>query len=121
MAEFQLVTKEIERMCDYYESECRTDNCPLYAKDLCYAKALSMIDSDNCDKLAKVVMKWAEEHPKPMYPTWAEYLKSIGVITSDNPFPAPNIMVCLFQVERKMFEHIDAETGQKLGLEPKEN
>lgn len=80
MAEFQIVAKEIERLCKTYQDKCRTDECPLYLEDLCYAQAMSHICGDEAGKLEDTVMAWAKKHPKPVYPTWIEWLKSIGVI-----------------------------------------
>jgi site-specific recombinase XerC len=60
-----------------------------------------------------MIMKWAANHPEPVYPTWEEWLITQGVI-KENPsggvgYPMP-----------KLFEHIPADIAQKLGIEPKE-
>ena len=123
MAEFQVVQKELERMCNTYHAvsgKCGTDECPLYCEDLCYAQTMIHVHGDDACKLEKVVMSWAAENPEPVYPTFAEWLHNIGVTISDQPFPAPNISVYVFQAGTKMFEPIPADIAQKLGIEPKE-
>ena len=63
----------------------------------------------------------AAEHPEPVYPTWAEWLNSIGVIIGERPFPALNIPVYVYQASTKMLEPIPADIAEKLGVTPKEN
>lgn len=122
MAEFKDVAKELERMCNTYHAarKCNTDKCPIYCEDLCYAPAMVHVHGDDACKLEKVVMSWAAEHPEPKYPTFAEWLNSIGVIIGDVPLPLPNIPVYVYQAGAKMFEPIPSDIAEKLGIEPKE-
>ena len=75
----------------------------------------------NDDRLIgeRIIMAWAAKNPEPVYPTWAEYLNSIGVTLSDRPFPAPSIPVYVYQAGAKMFEPIPPNIAEKLGIEPK--
>ena len=82
---------------------------------------LEMFTDDNIANIEKEVMAWAAEHPEPVYPTWAEWLNSIGVIISDRPFPTLNIPVCVYQAGRKMVEPIPANIAEKLEIMPKES
>lgn len=116
MAEFQEVAKAYIRMCDSFGSTC--NGCPIYNifdVDSCRARALK-----DPDKYERAITAWAADHPEPKYPTWAEYLNSIGVTISDRPFPAPNIPVYVYQAGAKMFAPIPADIAQKLGMQPKE-
>lgn len=64
-----------------------------------------------------IIQKWAEENPEPQYPTWGEWLLQQGVIRagteSRNGFTYQTVY-------DKLFDPIDAETAEKLGLRPKE-
>ena len=114
MAEFQEVIQQNKRMCQ----SIRCYKCDIYrlcGEDL--SKCQQFINN-NPKKAEEVIMSWAAEHPEPVYPTFAEWLCSIGVTISDRPFPAPNIPVYVFQVNAKMFEPIPADIAQKLGIEP---
>ena len=111
MAEFQEVAKELERMCNMYHAarKCGTDDCPVYYEDLCYAQVMVHVHGDDACNLEEVVMSWAEKHPKPVYPTWVEWLREIGIVPS----------------EQKCFHDwlltpIPTDIAQKLGIEPKE-
>lgn len=82
MAEFQVVAKELERMCNTIHAvsgKCCTDECPLYCEDLCYAQAMVHVHGDDACNLEKVVMSWAAENPEPVYPTIAKYLEQFGI------------------------------------------
>lgn len=121
MADFVQTMKDWKRMCSAMEelhpnnscAGCRLEGygCPAIYEDN------SHVDFRNVEKQ---VSAWAAEHPEPVYPTFAEWLCSIGVTISDRPFPVPNIPVYVFQVNAKMFEPIPADLAQKLGIEPKE-
>lgn len=60
-----------------------------------------------------LVMNWAAENPEPVYPTWGEWLMSIGVINGVHPYGAIDALGNLKQP-------IPADIAQKLGIEPKE-
>lgn len=116
MAEFTEVWKQWTRMCGAHEdcSECPMRELGCNLEFPCNQKKFSP------DLIEHIVMEWAKAHPEPVYPTFAEWLNSIGVAISDRPFPAPDIPVYVFQVNAKMFEPIPADIAQKLEIEPKE-
>lgn len=106
VAEFQMIAKNLERMCNTYRSssnKCGTDKCSLYRENLCYARQMVHVRGDDAGRLEDVVMKWAEEHPEPVYPTWGEYLYALHNEPSS----------------RELSKSIPADIAQKLGIEPK--
>lgn len=84
---------------------------------------LEMFTDDYIANIEKEVMEWAAEHPEPVYPTWREYLTSIGVIPE----------AVILQTENDEFntfwrwdeacaltnKRIPADIAEKLGIEPK--
>lgn len=94
MASFQEVMKQWRRMCEM--SQCI--KCPL--SEICTTDPLSRTDVEIA-KIEEAVSQWAEEHPEPVYPTWYEWLCSIGAWN-------------------KASDPIPADIAQKLGIEPKE-
>lgn len=117
MAKYVEVMKQKKRMCNstlcckcdiFHLSGENIENCPQFI-------------SNNPSKAEKIIMSWAAEHPEPVYPTWAEWLNSIGVIIGDRPFPALNIPVCVYRASTKMLEPIPANIAEKLGIIPKES
>ena len=73
-----------------------------------------MFSDDYIANIEKEVMAWAAEHPAPVYPTWGEWLMSIGVINGVHPHGAIDALGNLKQP-------IPADIAQKLGIEPKED
>ena len=116
MAEFQMVAKNLERLCNTYHSlvKCGTDECPLYYENLCYAKIMVYVLWDKADRLEDVVLAWAEEHPESEYPSWYEWLTSIGAVMQK---VKPDVALNL--VETGLLDPIPADIAQKLGIEPK--
>lgn len=78
MTEFQEVCKHLKRMCGQYGNNCI--KCPLEDKDFCSLSAGDRT-AETYKKAEEIVMKWAAEHPEPVYPTWWEWLASIGAVT----------------------------------------
>ena len=118
MAEFQEVVRNLRRMCDFYDDECRTDDCPLYLNNMCYAKAMATVCPSVSKQLEEMVMAWAAEHPEPVYPKWSEWLVDIGVfpkMMSTNPSKA------LDTIAKAVSQPIPVEIAKKLGLNPKED
>jgi len=122
MAEFQIVAKEIERLCKTYQNKCRTDECPLYLEDLCYAQAMSHIHEYEAGKLEDTVMRWAAEHPVEhpvVYPTWLELAVQQGFKIEEGKqcTDAEQLLILLMA---SVNTPIPADIAQKLGIEPKE-
>ena len=84
----------------------------MHTAGLCNKSILKQTDNDRVDG-EKRIMSWAAEHPEPVYPTWAEWLETVGVVdvNQDKGF-------ILMKPEVK--NPIPADIAQKLGIEPKE-
>lgn len=121
MAEFQEVMKQWRRMCDKHQ--CADKQCGAVAYDLICPITISH-NGHPCDscfvdcspesmaQVEQIVMEWATEHPEPVYPTWREWLMSIGVINDVYPQGAIDVLGNLKQP-------IPADIAEKLGIEPK--
>lgn len=110
MAEFVQMIKDWSRMCLSFKS---CGDCPMMDEDgrahiLCseggIRSAVPEVQED-------VIIKWAAEHPEPVYPTWVEFLKAYetGEPKSDFDF-----------VYWMGTTSIPADIAQKLGIQPKE-
>lgn len=80
MAEFVQTMKNWQRMCDkYFDGKEWVCNkiCPMYGFEVCskptakYPVPLDM-EQKMAHDIECVIMKWAAEHPEPVYPTWKE-------------------------------------------------
>ena len=88
MAEFQVVMKQAKRMCEAHEACYK---CPLKNHSAMCAgnKNLSCIASKrDVSNLERIVMDWAAANPEPRYPTWAEWLRMLGVVMLSDIIPA---------------------------------
>lgn len=108
MAEFLEVMRQAKRLCKAFV-DC--DDCPFN----------DMLDAG---KVEAVIMKWAEAHPEPRYPTWKEW--------QDTNFPNNNSLMrpCIFEseeyfecklqigCEKCINKPIPAEIAEKLGIKP---
>lgn len=99
MAEFQKVMREWKRMCK------SRGNIP---DDFVGAESALLFAFDRPEEIERLVMEWAAEHPDPVYPTWTEYFRMIGVFPS---WSGHEILDAT---------HIPAETAKKLCVAPKE-
>lgn len=113
MAEFQEVMRQWGRYCKAYTDNHNDDcsgclfeadgSCNSYAKD----------NAETAEQIEKNVMAWAAEHPEPVYPTWAEWLEAVGVVSV-------NLDKGLILMKPKIKNPIPADIAEKLGIEPKE-
>ena len=114
VAEFVQIMKDWRRMCKAYttDDESCCNGCPAldFQESGCGA-IFEMEDSTDWQRYADTIMSWAAEHPEPVYPTWAEWLKIQGIIGIDNSRP---------YVSQRAYDNIPADIAQKLGIEPKE-
>lgn len=113
MAEFVDVMKQFNRM---YKACQQGASVPVEAS---YANAVK-----KPDLFEEVVMSWAAEHPEPVYPTWREYLTSIGVIPKAEILPTERnefVYSDFSEAFALTNTRIDADLAQKLGIEPKED
>jgi hypothetical protein len=77
------------------------------------------------ESIAREVEKWTAEHPEPVYPTWGEWLISVGAarkIPTGVPFEFKDgrIADSPWETVVDVNTHIPADIAQKLGIEPKE-
>ena len=111
MAEFQEVMRQWARMCgaNNYCSACRMqkENLPY---TLCSEGGIRSVENLADAELA--IMAWAAEHPEPVYPTFREWLISIGVI---GQMSTHSVIA-----DKLAMTPIPADIAQKLGIEPKE-
>ena len=72
-----------------------------------------------------IITTWAAEHPEPVYPTWGEWLISIGAarkIPTGIPFELHDgrIVDSPWETVVAVNTPLPADIAQKLGIEPKE-
>lgn len=106
MAEFTEVMRQLGRICANNFDEC--DICDL--RLFCPSKTFlsKYVKSGRTEKLEEMVMKWAAEHPEPVYPTWYRWLIMMGAVGS--------VEDLFSDLQRP----IPADIAEKLGIEPKE-
>ena len=105
MAEFQEVMRQWARMCDACDNE---EDVKCFINGNVCGRFHAMKDCMNVAAIEKTVMQWAAEHPEPVYPTWFQWLKSIGALPADQT-------LC----HRGLENSIPADIAEKLGIEPK--
>lgn len=106
MAEFIDVVHTIQRICKRADGRCPA--CLLGEFACPNNVRFDKTDEAAFRELEDVVNKWAEENQEPVYPSWFEWLKSVGVLPADQ-------IVCHSGLEQS----IPADIAQKLGIEPK--
>lgn len=112
MAEFQEVMKQWRRMCRANE---RCSSCPLNNADCCISDPYLRTDVE-IETLEELITNWAEEHPEQIYPTWLEWLECNDIFHRTEVYPH----VYSTTVGKKAFDHIPADTAEKLGIKPKD-
>lgn len=96
MAEFQEVIKQWGRMCKSLDKDC--DKCPVEGNPCTYI----VFGIDDLKYIEPKIMKWAAENPEPKYPSWEEYLCSIGFCSYNS-----------------LSEPVPEAIAKKLGIKPK--
>lgn len=97
---FQEVMRQLNRLCSHYQN-CGENGCPMF--DECGNIGAHCSDPKHSYRIEKTVMSWAAEHPEQVYPTWEEWLTTLGV-----------------QSYNELSKPIPADIAQKLGIQPKE-
>lgn len=124
MSNFIQTMRDWKRMCKSMGQEDEYSAC-----DKCKLRSFECppIYERECDGadwglVEKVVTAWAAENPEPKYPSWAEWLISIGAFGSlketEHDYTKTEI---LYRMRDMMFEPIPAEIAEKFGIEPKEH
>lgn len=112
MAEFQEVMRQWARMCGAHNncSACRMqkENLPY---TLCSEGGIRSVE--NIADVELAIMAWAAEHPEPEYPSWIDFLSTVGLIIQTN-----DCTTCAFDFT-KAYTQIPADIAEKLGIKPK--
>ena len=113
MAEFQEVMKQFSRMCKFYQSRrsCPME-CPMQGLNVSQCRKQitdAYVDAEN------IIMGWASKHPELVYPTWWEYLQSIGVLGVN----ASQTMGISYATDRICTERVSKDIADALGIKPK--
>ena len=121
MSEFRDVMRQARRMCKAQE-DC--ESCPLWNTANFFCKLDIVCYSDD-SMIESIVMKWAKEHPEPVYPTWAEWQNSVFPDVEIDITPCAFGSKDRFKCEDKtcyqcVREPIPADIAEKLGIKPKE-
>lgn len=126
MAEFTEVMRQARRMCASYEHKCE-QGCPLdhsngkTERNLCIL--IGSGDGAIYDEIEHYVMRWAEDHPEPVYPTWNEWHRSMfpNATALIRPCEFESVTVqecynrtCITCIDRQ----IPADIAAKLGIKP---
>ena len=126
MAEFTKVAHEWVRMCKAYSDAGDCMKCPMVTNPICgYMSDDNGASDKEISKAEADIMSWAAEHPEPVYPTWEEWLQSVGVMESSegllrriqgqlliDGIPTYSVPTS------KVLQPMDADIAQKLGIEP---
>ena len=113
MSDFVQTMMDWRRMCKAYTTDDKSCcyGCPVadFREHGCGA-IFEMEDSTDWERYEGAIREWAAEHPWPVYPTWYEYFRSIGMGSATGSYIADWILTT----------HIPADIAEKLGIEPKE-
>ena len=125
MAGFQEVIHQTKRICKSVNGNC--GKCLLGAFSCPNNTRFDSTDEQKFIEFANAVMSWAAENPEPVYPTWFEWLNSMGLTKHDTG------QFCVYMpnqysyevkevdiLNEVAYESIPADIAQKLGIQPKE-
>lgn len=124
MAEFVEIMRQARRICLEHPGDC--DGCPLHDDEWSGCRFDLTEEYLYDDTTERIVLKWAEEHPEQVYPSWEEAWQQLFPESVGTPCPAnygrkyQNIccsnVLCVNCKQRP----IPAEIAEKLGIKPKE-
>ena len=121
MTNFAQTMHDWQRMCKYFDELYKEDSCHFCPIKRC-GSIWEMSDITNWEEFEEIINTWAAEHPEPKYPTWREYLKKMGLITSTNVYFS-NENGAGMKLENRLTEKankpIPAEIAAALRLEPR--
>ena len=120
MTNFAQTMRNWQRMCKYFDEHYEDECCRICLIHNCDA-IWEMDEATDWGKIEEIVNTWAAEHPEPKYPTWHEYLKKMGLITSMKVyFSDENGAGVKLEagLTKKANQPIPAEIAAALGLEP---
>ena len=121
MTNFAQTMHDWQRMCKYYDKLYNTECCNNCRLENCGA-IWEMDDTTNWEDYERVISIWASEHKEPIYPSWREYLKKMGLTTPANVYFSDEYGAGV-KVNDVLNEKADcpisAEIATALGLEPR--
>lgn len=124
---FQEVMREKTRMHRHYVDkygfgDCGT--CPL--KYVVCNKSNCEWNEDDYKAVENIVMEWAKEHPVAVYPTWTEWLRSMGMVSTGTVTETRHTLNSINITNKKADilcgdadKPIPEELAVKIGLKPK--
>ena len=117
--------KSWKRMCNSMTEMNGCEDCPI-VRNTHGARCGDMpCEMQDVESIVREVEKWAAEHPEPVYPTWLEWLKSMGVIPYMMSMVVGrddegNFIHGHVDIKENALKPIPADIAVRLGLEPKE-
>lgn len=131
VAEFVQMMKDWRRICKTIQSENQQTSSCSWCKG-CPVQGVCVIDTeikDTTDKglamICERIQSWAEKHPESVYPTWGEWLISVGAarkIPTGVPVELQDgrIVDSPWETVVDVDTPIPADIAQKHGIQPKE-
>lgn len=117
---FQEVMKQWKRWCESHGGRIFDDEMKATAKiDNPFLYAM-----ENAKDVESSVMSWAENNPEPVYPTWAEWLTTQGVLEKAReifvePYGSESFICYKAHFDgENMDKPIPPDVAQKLGVKP---
>ena len=121
MTNFAQTMHDWQRMCNYFDEHYHEDCCHICPIQNCGA-IWEMEDTTNWGEIEEIISTWAKEHKEPIFPSWREYLKKMGLITPKSVyFSDENGAGVKLEdgLTEKANQPIPAEIATALGLEPR--
>ena len=102
--EFRELIKEFDRMCAHYEDPKEN---PFFKETLCEDwEEWYMNGAYEPEKFEEIVMKWVQKHPRPIYPTFRELIRSMIGVNDER------------EIEEVLDSRIPDEAAEKFGIVP---
>lgn len=121
MTNFAQTMHDWQRMCKYFDEHYHEDCCHICPIQNCGA-IWEMEDTTDWGEIEEIINTWAAEHKEPIYPSWREYLKKMGLTTSKNVYFSDENGAGIKHEDgltEKANQPIPAKIATALGLEPK--
>jgi hypothetical protein len=75
MAEYIEVIKQFKRLCKSINpAKCTRGECPMKCENIGQCRKIAF---EQPAHFADTVMRWAAEHPEPLYPVWRDWLRDL--------------------------------------------
>lgn len=117
--------KSWKRMCNSMTEMNGCEDCPI-VKNTHNARCGDMpCEMQDVESITREVEKWAKAHPKPVYPTWREWLEEQGVLDieyvprTSSTASTTNKYVHTVRTCPSFYHPIPADIAEKLGIKSK--